>query len=42
MKQVKDFHEEIRSDTLARNVITSFHKQQLIDELQKMQIVTKK
>jgi hypothetical protein len=39
---VKDFHEEIRADTLARNVLSSVHKQQMIDELRKMQIVPKK
>lgn len=39
---MKDFHEEIRADTIARSVLTIVHKQQLIDETRKMQIVPAK
>lgn len=42
LKQVKDFHEVIRKDTLCKHALSSVHKQQLIDEVRKLQIVPTK
>lgn len=42
LKQVKDFHEVIRKDTVGRNALSSVHKQQMVEELRKLQIVPKK
>lgn len=42
LKKVKDFHEEIRVDNLARSVLSSANKQQLLDELRKMNVVLNK
>jgi hypothetical protein len=42
LKYVKDFHEVIRADTLAKNVLSSDLKQQMIDEVRKLQIVPRK
>jgi len=42
LKEVKAFHEDIRADTLAKNVLTDVLKQQLIEDVRKLHIVPQK